>query len=266
MKSIILLTACVTPNGMTKTALQDSNVRLNQYIKAIQFYLLNTKYNICICENSNTDLSLYFKDSIANNRLEFLVYKGNHFDKSKGKGYGEAEIIQYAIEHSQIIDKNTRIIKITGRYIVNNITKEIEYIENLNIKKNTKAFIFTNDIRYYFCNSFFFIAPVTFFSEYFLKHKNKIDDSQGFNFENLLFEELVYYSNIYNKKIIIPPYPLEIDAISGSSGKKYRALTKIDYIRSLYLNIITQKIPILILFLKLKFFCFRFIKRAIYKY
>ena len=263
MKSIILLTACVTPNGMTKTALQDPNVRLNQYIKAIRFYLRNTKYNICICENSNTDLSLYFKDSTDINRLEFLVFKGNKFDKSKGKGYGEAEIIQYAIEHSQIIDKNTRIIKITGRYIIRNIIKEIEYIENLKLKENAEAFVFTDDIRYYFCNSYFFIAPVSFFSENFLKHKNKIDDSHGLSFENLLFEELIYYSNLNNRKFIIPPYPLEIDAISGSSGKKYSLLTKKDYMKSLYLNIVTQNVPILILFLKLKFYCFRFLKQVL---
>ena len=35
--TVILLTACISPDGMAYTALQDSNERKRQYIDAIKF-------------------------------------------------------------------------------------------------------------------------------------------------------------------------------------------------------------------------------------
>ena len=37
---VILLTACVNPNGMSKTVLQDVELRRKQYVNALNFYLL----------------------------------------------------------------------------------------------------------------------------------------------------------------------------------------------------------------------------------
>ena len=123
MKHIILLTSCVNPNGMPFTALSDINVRKQQYLDALRFYVNNTPLPIVYVDNSNVDIKEYnVISNIVDDRLELLSFDGNH-DKEHGKGYGELEIIDYAIKHSNIINsnKNVSIIKITGRLVIVNI-------------------------------------------------------------------------------------------------------------------------------------------------
>lgn len=69
---MILLTACINPDGMCFTTLQDVEIRRKQYIEAVSHYLEHTKYNIVLCNNSGFDKELFdaFKDE--NNRLELL--------------------------------------------------------------------------------------------------------------------------------------------------------------------------------------------------
>ena len=96
MQYIILLTGCVNPDGMPFTTLTDISIREKQYIEAINFYLHNTDFPIVFAENSGTGISKSHDLFPDNKRLELLSYKGN-IHKNKGKGYGEAEIINYAL-------------------------------------------------------------------------------------------------------------------------------------------------------------------------
>lgn len=46
MEYILLLTACINPDGMPFTCLADVGVRKKQYIEALNFYLKNTTRKI----------------------------------------------------------------------------------------------------------------------------------------------------------------------------------------------------------------------------
>ncbi len=56
---LLLLTACVNPNGMKFTALQDPKIRMTQYVKAINFYLSKTDFPVLVVENSGYDLATH---------------------------------------------------------------------------------------------------------------------------------------------------------------------------------------------------------------
>ena len=55
------MTACVDPQGMSNTILQDKDLRKQQYIEALDFYLTKTDLPIVFVENSNTVFSNLFK-------------------------------------------------------------------------------------------------------------------------------------------------------------------------------------------------------------
>ena len=132
--TIILLTACVKPNGMSFTALQDMEVRQNQYEEALLFYLKNTDLNILFVENTNTNFSEKFIDYIDNKRLQYITFNGNDYDKELGKGYGEALIIQEAV-NTDFYKNADFIIKISGRTILRNIDdliKQDKQLKNYN--------------------------------------------------------------------------------------------------------------------------------------
>ena len=208
MKKVILLTGCINPNGMPFTQLNNPSERQKQYIDAIHFYLSNTTCQIVFCENSNTDIKPYIKN--VQDRLEILTFSGNQ-NKQRGKGYGEAEIIEYALSHSSFIQDDSIIIKITGRLVVNNIS---QIIRSLTCKQDFVTCLFHSDLK--FADSRIFCATVSFFRE-FLNNKECINDSEDVFFEHILA------SSVLASSIRFLPYIEEplITGISGSTGMQY---------------------------------------------
>ncbi len=210
MNKVLLLTGCINPNGMPFTQLTNTSERQKQYVDAIHFYIIHTDYKIVFCENSNTDISSLLNND--HNRLEILTFLGNQ-DKLRGKGYGEAEIIEYALCHSSFIHENNNIIiKITGRLVVNNIR---QIIESIKYNKDFVTCLFHSNLK--FADSRIFCGTTAFFRE-FLKNKEHINDSKEIFFEHVLASTVLESSYRF---IPFTEEPL-ISGISGSTGKKYQ--------------------------------------------
>ena len=212
---ILLLTGCINPNGMVMTALSNQKEREAQYLNAINFYLTSTNYPIVFTENSGTDISHHFGDAIESGRLECLTFQGNH-DKKRGKGYGECEIIEYALKNSIIIHSShdKRIAKITGRLVVRNITTIIR-LHSFILPKHTIICSYNSNLS--FPDSRFIIASVDFFRT-FINNKEAINDSIGYYFEHALSNTIKKDTkHIYSPFFIMP----RIEGISGSTGKIY---------------------------------------------
>ena len=215
---VIVLTACVNPNGMSYTVLQDTNERKRQYIDALSFYLKNTDLPIVFVENSNTDFSNEFQQWIATGRLEFITFDGNSgFDKIKGKGYGEALMLLYAIKHSTFISQSKYIIKITGRLQVKNISQLAK-----------SHWLLLNDV--WRCNveheeslaTTVFIARPSTLSILLERHKEEITEENRGHYwiENVLARAFVTDKDV---KLQLVPFatPPQFDALSGTSQSQY---------------------------------------------
>lgn len=55
---ILLLTACVRPNSDHDGWSEYIDLRRSEYLRAVRWYAEHTPYDIVLCENSGTDLSL----------------------------------------------------------------------------------------------------------------------------------------------------------------------------------------------------------------
>lgn len=212
---ILLLTGCITPAGMAYTFLSNPEERKMQYINAIRFYLSQTNYPIVFSENSGTDLSNLFEKEIRSGRLEYLFFSGNH-NKERGKGFGECEIIQYALDNSRII-KSTNdqyIAKITGRLIIRNIASIIRW-HTFFFSHQTVFCAINSDLS--FPDSRFIIAPKDFFHSILLL-KDKINDNNGYFFEHALYDALKNEKSVSYSPFFIYP---QIEGNSGSTGKRY---------------------------------------------
>lgn len=213
--TVILLTGCVNPCGMSRTALQDPQVRKQQYLAAIRFYLSNTCIPIVFVENTNTDISSEFS-SVDGSKIEFITFSGNDFDKTKGKGYGEALMIEHALKTSLFINKDSIVIKITGRLMIENFEELIREIKSPNC-------IYANLVRGKYGlerKSYFFCAPSNFLKDYFLPSKDKINDSAGVYFERHLYNMSIEWVKDGGRAKEFKQ-PILVDGISGSTGKKY---------------------------------------------
>lgn len=212
---IILLTGCINPKGMALTTLSNQEERKAQYIKAIQYYLTNTSFKIVFSENSGTDISNLFQDDIESGRMEYLSFLGNQ-NKKRGKGYGECEIIDYALDNSKLIhfSKDQRIAKITGRLIIKNI-KGILRLHNLLFSKQTVFCSINSDLS--FPDSRLIVAPVSFY-RVFLNSKELINDSNGYYFEHALCDTLKKENDYSYSPFLFMPC---IEGVSGSTGEVY---------------------------------------------
>lgn len=212
---IILLTACINPGNMPFTVLNNPEERKAQYVMALNYYLTNTNFKIVFTENSNVDISPLYTKEIKSGRLECLTFLGNK-DKNRGKGAGEYEIIQYTLNNSIIINRyqNVRIVKITGRLIIKNISL-ITKIHCLLFPLNTILFSINSDIS--FPDSRYIIAPTSFYIK-FLNLKKTIDDSAGYYFEHALLDTLIREKEYSYSPFIIQP---DIIGMSGTTGLLY---------------------------------------------
>ena len=203
---------------MAFTTLTIDKIRKQQYIDAITFYLENTTMPIIFTENSGTDISQHFSVFIRSGRLEILTFHGNE-NKIRGKGYGEAEIIDYTLRNSNLIsiqDKNYTIVKITGRLIVHNIESVVHRHFSFQSKQ---AIQITYNLANDFPDSRLIVAPIAFF-RLFIEHKEEIDDGANVFFEHVL-------STCIKKESVFRYYPFfvepQITGQSGTTGELYIA-------------------------------------------
>ncbi|RZL46749.1 MAG: hypothetical protein EOP00_14030 [Pedobacter sp.] len=184
---LILLTGCINPDGMAYTKLQNPDIRKAQYIEAIKFYLHKTTNKILFIENSNTDISFEFENEVGKNRLEFIVFAGNDYDKKLGKGYGEMQILKYAFNHSKFVKEASTICKITGRYKILNINQLLKHYGRCQCDFMVDLL---NQLKY--SDSRIFMAKKLFFEDYLFKLENEVNDSKGYYFEHALRNSVLF--------------------------------------------------------------------------
>lgn len=227
MKSLLIfLTGCINPKGMKYTALNNTEIRKRQYIETIKWYYENTELPILFVENSNTDISQELKIFTQSGRLEYIYFDGNNFDKALGKGYGEAEIIEYGISNSNKLEyfgENISIIKITGRYKCVNINR---IITHYNRRNTIYANLGNDDWGGDIADSRFLIAPLLFWKNYFLPKRSMLNDSKCYHFEHLLRNAIQQWKREGNRHREFWICPC-IEAVSGTSGTAFK--TKADW-------------------------------------
>lgn len=212
---VLLLTACVNPYNMVYTKLVDPEIRKKQYLDAVDYYYHNTKYRIVICNNTGDDFQGLFS-YYSNERFEYIFFEGNKYDALLGKGYGEFEIIKYALSNSQLINKHDYIIKVTGRLIIPNVVKNISYTQRaISLSPNSVLARFERNTSV--VHSECFAGPKAFF-RLFISQENLINDSKHYYFEHLLYDTLLtgefcYYSFLKPQKII---------GVSGTHNSVYK--------------------------------------------
>lgn len=206
------MTATVVPNGTKYTYLQDPETRKLQYLEAIDFYLRETAYDIVFCENTGKNFFDEIESQEKYGRLEYLTFYGNDYDKSLGKGYGEARIIEYAIRNSQRLKSADFVIKITGRVKILNLYELAHIVSK---KSRYSLFVVLELSSKDWAKSICFLAPKDWLLYTIEKYGRFLDDIK-YNFEKMLYRSIAETRNMN----IYQYYPV-IDGICGFSQQPY---------------------------------------------
>lgn len=228
---VLVLTACVDPQGMSYMALQDKGTRFSQYKMALEWYLGHTQLRIVFGENSGFDITPYFESYIQAGRLEVLTFKGNDYNRNFGKGYGEAATLDYILQHSAFINEETIVIKVTGRVICKNInTLAWAY----RAKDTVYSFPFEDAKGRMESHSQVIFSPKLFYDKYFLPRREELDDSRDYWFEHLLYDVIQTWASDGHryKEMWIPPIT---EGTSGTTGDALKS-TGFKYIVAYYIK------------------------------
>ena len=138
----IILTSTVNINEKKNSIHQkNKDERINTYLRSVLQWLNKTNFNIVLVENSGYNFNeLNNEKEIYKDRFEVITFKENELDEAKylkdnnSKGASEIFAINYAFNNSNIIKNNKTnfIIKITGRYFINELE---DYLLSYNLNE-----------------------------------------------------------------------------------------------------------------------------------
>ena len=160
----LLLTATIQPHSSKQLVLLDPEKRYKQYIDNLLRFVFESNFTeFVFCENSMYDLQhIYTIKQLAENigkKVEILQFAGDaakteHFTRA----YGDQEIMEYAIHHSELINNAQWFYKVTGRYWITNINtilkawgdKKTVFIRGWLCKKTVHTAFFKSSVPYFY--------------------------------------------------------------------------------------------------------------------
>lgn len=213
MNLVLLLTGTIRPfRPGPESSRNDASTREDDYFRAINFYL-KKGYKVVFVENSNYN-SERISSLIAHSSLfeyYFFLSQKSHL----GKSFGEMEIIEYAIKHSNFLREVDYLIKITGRYIIKNIdsllvkTNNVEHEVYINPTRNLR-----------WADTRLIIIRKSYYDNYFLPCANKyLDESKKVFLENVFMRSFFFYMIDGGNLVLWPIYPA-YDAFDGTHDEK----------------------------------------------
>jgi len=181
---ILLLTATVDPPAIVHLRRTDPEQRESDYINALIRWTKTTTCPMVFCENSGWDCgrisdALRF---VRPGRVDFLSCDVQATPLTRGKGYGELQIIRQALERCEQLRCSRTILKVTGRYFVRNGR---EIIEALARPDDVMVHADLRDNGAWAESRLFAFGP-SFVTAYLSSFQGSIDDSRGRYLEHAL--------------------------------------------------------------------------------
>lgn len=203
----IVLTATVIPNGVV-TASFDPETRLEEYRKALEFYLRHAP--VVFLENSNYPLEKHdeFRETSRLRIRRFAASK----NPERGKGYQEFEMLDAWL--SSEVKPPTYWMKITGRYRILNI----QTILNECRSDLSKKIIIDQTRRTELARTYSFFAASEFYKKHMRGLYQKCDDRTGDWIERVLFQKL---REVAAKQVRLFKTQPRILATAGSCGAAF---------------------------------------------
>jgi hypothetical protein len=216
----VLLTSSVVPADLD-VKLADPEQRLFHTLESVTKWLhFSNLVSLVICDGSGFDFSDVIKEKFPGVDIECLSFSNNKgVVAQRGKGYGEGEIVRYAIDNSVFIRRSGSFAKCTGKLWVENFNDCVgewngifmgkAYFENVFSLKKTRLAYF--DTRFY-------IADVDFYRRFFVDAHQGVGGSDRRSIEDC-FKEIVVRNQMRHVFFKAPPV---ICGVGGGAGSYYK--------------------------------------------
>lgn len=214
---VILLTGTIKVSNTPNLKFSNLEAREEEYYKSIKKWI-TLRYPIIFCENSNYESvkinSLLKDDSVQ--KFEYLKFTTKR--SFLGKGHGEAEIIDFVFQNSELIKKHTTICKATGKNYVDNADLILAKMLMPPFCNNTVTTILKRNLT--FADSRFFFFKKDFYYNYWYKFLEQVNEQGGNYFEHSLAKSVHLAMSEDKNWSMLPLLPV-FEGYYGSDGTKY---------------------------------------------
>jgi hypothetical protein len=216
----LLLTSSVTPMDLSGR-LNDPALRIKHALESVGEWLLRKpELRIVICDGSGYDFSSNMKSTFPNANIECLSFMNDSIQIARhGKGFGEGEIIRYAIKHSKLLQESEEFMKCTAKLWVSNIQQCLSqwsghflcnaYFANVYSLKKTKI---------KFLDTRFYIIRKDVYLQFFLDAHSSLGNNPKRSIEYAFLNVMI------NEKMegVLFSTPPIVCGMGGGSGRYYK--------------------------------------------
>lgn len=214
---LLLITSCIAPSPQPFLKVLDNQVRLNQTIGSLRFFVQSGCFDkIVICDSSSYQMNIDDVVDQSTSRqvcVEVLAFQGNtEMVRKLGKGYGEGEIMEYVLKNSRLMAGETYFFKVTGRLTVTNLRDIMPHLRpetnyfNITVLKWLGAI----DTRFYG------VCVSTYRDDLLHAYRN-VNDSEAKYYE-ICFRDMLLSKAVHFR--CFPRFPI-ICGTSGTQGLDY---------------------------------------------
>ena len=237
----LVLTSCIDPvassNGKKPVKRSNSSLRLQDYLKALEFWLCHQDSRIkkiIFIDNSGYSLEkldrLAQEKNIWNRRCEFISMNNNELIEGLSYGYSEFKLIDQGLAKSNIIESEDYIIKSTGRYIFPDISKLLDRLPDRFLFAGDSVDFYSVGLRNsklvnYRSSRTKVALLISEFKFYNLEIRNIYKELVPFDWKEKAFVETLLFKKIHsinNNKNIILRFPCNCDPLGiGGNNTNY---------------------------------------------
>jgi hypothetical protein len=219
----LLITTCIEVSA-SGVKLADPAERLALTLEAIAKWLTEPAIqSLVITDGSDYDFSEQVQEL---NRgpakdVEFLRFRNDLARvKAQGKGFGEGEIVRYALTNSRILQASEYFAKCTGKLYVQNYAKCLDAFDNdFQCAVNGKREIESLDLRLYFASRRFWLANLGNAHE-------RVNDPARYFLEHSYLDR---FREIGHRGLTLAVPPIVVGR-SGSDNIQYRPMSLYKYL------------------------------------
>ncbi|MBT3065252.1 hypothetical protein [Rhodoferax sp. U11-2br] len=221
----ILLTSSVIAHD-TSVKLTDTEKRIAFALESVREWLaIDSSLQIILCDGSGFDFTPLITKKFPNSKTECIFFENNKDMVSKyGRGFGEGEIVKYALARSESISKAGCFAKCTSKLWVKNYLKCLSAWNGNLLFKGVfvNTFSLFRPIKLKYIDTRFYIASISAYEEFFINSHLNIKKDIGHGLEEC-FLESIQKNKIEACLLNEPPI---ICGVGGGTGVSYKTSFK----------------------------------------
>jgi hypothetical protein len=216
----VLLTSCVIVSDHS-VSLKDANSRIRFTVESIEKWLaISANIRLVICDGSNFDFSEIVLEKFPEANIECIFFENNKGLVSLyGKGYGESEIVEYAILNSVYLKNSDYFAKCTSKLWVENFSECVKYWNGTFLCKGYFSNVFSfKKTQFEYVDTRFYLVTKSFYLKQLVSAHLNLGDERGLSLEHC-FRDVILEEKLTKILFNIPPI---ICGVGGGTGTYYK--------------------------------------------